>query len=57
MPTERELLQWAVEAIRVVHKTVGAPGDYGYGTPKGDALKRLYDAHNEIAAHLAKEEG
>lgn len=46
----RELLTTARLAIYSVHKTFGAPGDYGYGTPQGDALKELYDAFNKISA-------
>lgn len=30
------------DAIDAVHKAFGAPGDWGYGTPKGDALFALY---------------
>lgn len=29
-----------------IHTTFGAPGDFGYGTPEGDALAELYDACN-----------
>ncbi len=34
------------EATLRIHKAFGAPGDYGYGTPKGDALQGLYAALN-----------
>lgn len=30
------------DVIDAVHRAFGAPGDYGYGTPQGDALFRLY---------------
>jgi hypothetical protein len=31
--------------VREHHRSVlGAPGDFGYGTPCGDALRNLYDA-------------
>ena len=48
------LLREAVELVRVlrrlaadrsvdeIHKAFGAPGDFGYGTPIGDALARIY---------------
>jgi hypothetical protein len=28
----------------LIHRTFGAPGDWGYGTPLGAALKQLYQA-------------
>ena len=34
--------------IGKVHRRLGAPGDFGYGTPCGDALRNLYDRHNEV---------
>lgn len=36
-----------LEAIEQVHQAFGAPGDWGYGTPKGDALMALYRARYE----------
>ncbi|HMQ38984.1 MAG TPA: hypothetical protein PKA33_01520 [Amaricoccus sp.] len=45
-------------AIDAVHKAFGAPGDYGYGTPEGDALLALYKARevvpitDAVALHL-----
>jgi hypothetical protein len=33
-----------VECRWRVHKSFGAPGDWGYGTPIGDALRALYNA-------------
>lgn len=30
------------DAIDAVHRAFGAPGDWGYGTPKGEALFALY---------------
>lgn len=35
---------------KTVHEAFGAPGDWGYGTPIGDALLALYSANrgNEI---------
>jgi len=35
-------------AIGKAHRQLGAPGDFGYGTPCGDALRGLYDRHNEM---------
>lgn len=43
-----DLLRKSADAILVVRKAFGAPGNYGYGSAKGDALKTLYDAFNEI---------
>lgn len=28
--------------LREIHDAFGAPGDFGYGTPIGDALAKLY---------------
>lgn len=36
-------------AIRAVSAAFEAPGDYGYDTPKGDALYRLYCLHTKLA--------
>lgn len=33
-----------LEAVRTRHRYLGAPGDFGYHTPEGKSLKRLYDA-------------
>lgn len=30
------------------YKQFGAPGDFGYGTPPGEALKHLYYAWNDL---------
>ena len=37
------------DAITRIHKAFGAPGDYGYGTPKGDALQALYASLNQAS--------
>ncbi|WP_210302451.1 hypothetical protein [Rhodoblastus sphagnicola] len=37
-PTREEVVQ----IIDEVRKAFGAPGDWGYGTSKGDSLLRLY---------------
>ena len=45
----------AVEITRAIgkaRKQLGAPGDFGYGTPCGDALRNLYDRHNEVCRLL-----
>ena len=31
-------------------KRLGAPGDFGYGTPCGDALRAVYDSWNALCA-------
>ena len=33
------------------YRWLGAPGDFGYGTPCGDALKALYAAHAAAVNH------
>lgn len=38
--------QEMVLAINQVHRACGAPGNYGYGTPIGDALCALYNGNN-----------
>lgn len=52
--SEREMLREAIELVAVLRRVVptlsdevlyrafGAPGDFGYETPIGDALARLY---------------
>lgn len=35
-----------VDKLRGWWKSLGAPGDFGYGTPVGDALRNLYDTFN-----------
>lgn len=40
-----------LDAVQQVHCVFGAPGDYGYDTPKGDALFALYrSAHAASSA-------
>ena len=36
------------DAIALVHAAFGSPGDYGYGTRKGNALYTLYRARTHI---------
>lgn len=33
-----------------IHRAFGAPGDWGYGTPIGDALAKAYRGESEVAA-------
>jgi hypothetical protein len=40
-------------AIRAAHRTIGAPGDWGYGTPEGEAVRGLYDALNQSLREAA----
>lgn len=35
-----------VKLIREWFRQLGAPGDFGYGTPVGDALRRFYETYN-----------
>lgn len=41
--------------LRQAKPQLGAPGDFGYGTPCGDALRRLYDAWREMAAAISEQ--
>ncbi len=43
-----EALRRVSRLIDEVHKAFGAPGDYGYGTPQGEALYRLYEYQHGI---------
>lgn len=37
-----------IVAVTGSHRVLGAPGDFGYGTPCGDALRRVYDLTNQL---------
>jgi hypothetical protein len=52
--TEAERCQLVAvrDAIDAIHRAFGAPGDYGYGTPHGDALFELYKQRAAIAGAL-----
>ena len=39
-------------AIAKSHRQLGAPGDFGYGNPCGEALRALYDRHREVCGLL-----
>lgn len=53
MSVREKLLIAAMErsqkAIVEVRATMGAPGEYGYGTRRGKALCELYDCCNALA--------
>lgn len=53
--SETELLTRILDAIAEVHKVFGAPGDFGYETPQGIALFRLYKLRPELIGKLAEE--
>ena len=36
------------ETSRSAYRYLGAPGDFGYGTPCGDALRAVYDTWNAL---------
>lgn len=36
-------------AIHDAHRRLGAPGNWGYGTPEGDSLRWLYDSTRLLA--------
>ena len=40
------------KSIAANHRILGAPGDFGYGTPCGEALRNLYDRHREVCTLL-----
>lgn len=42
-------------AFAAAYKALGAPGDFGYGTPEGKALQRLYQAWNDALKEAAAE--
>lgn len=44
-------------AIRNIKKAFGAPGDYGYGTPRGDALFDAYKVAIEARSALSRARG
>jgi len=35
-----------VASVRLAHRVLGAPGDFGYSTPEGCAMQDLYQAFN-----------
>jgi len=57
---ERSAESDELDALRAVfsevHKQLGAPGDFGYGTPCGDALKTLYDSWNKLIKQTSVEQ-
>lgn len=36
------------KAFKECYRYLGAPGDFGYGTPCGDALRDVYDRWNDL---------
>lgn len=50
MKATSSILQRVVDAIHDIHAAFGAPGDYGYETPKGKALYALYQVNNAVDA-------
>ena len=46
----------ALAAMHGIHKAFGAPGDYGYGTRKGDALNDLYASSGGLAKSIKEAE-
>lgn len=41
---EEDRIAYIKRALVVASKQLGAPGDFGYGTPHGEALRNLYVA-------------
>lgn len=39
-------------SFRKARKVLGAPGDFGYGTPCGEALKELYNEWSRLVQHF-----
>ena len=54
MPALVEALEEADGLINRIHRAFGAPGDWGYGDPKGDALFKLCRFQQDVHAVLAK---
>lgn len=52
----REALLGTTRTIAELMKVEGAPGDWGYNTPKGQALFALYTAAQHARAVLSKKE-
>lgn len=52
--TEAERCQLVAvrDAIDAIRRAFGAPGDYGYGTPQGEALFELYKQRAAVADAL-----
>lgn len=48
-----DLLNTLADQISDIKKAFGAPGDYGYGTPSGDALFALYQSEMTIRNAMA----
>lgn len=48
----RDLFEKIGDAIYGVSRHIGPPGDYGYSTPQGMALKELYDLFGKIGDYL-----
>jgi hypothetical protein len=45
-----------VVCFQEAHRAIGAPGDWGYGEPEGDAVKAVYDAYNAFATATKPQE-
>ena len=43
-------------AFRQAYRWLGAPGDFGYGTPCGEGLREFYDAWNAWVCWIAPAE-
>lgn len=39
-----------IASFQAAYKRLGSPGDFGYGTPCGDALRGLYKAYSDYLA-------
>jgi hypothetical protein len=39
-----------IQAVKNNHQQLGSPGDFGYGTPCGEALREVYDACSALCA-------
>lgn len=46
-----------LSVLRTARPHLGAPGDFGYGTPCGDALRALYDAANDLGQAIRSQRG
>lgn len=51
--SDTELLTRINDAIAEIHGAFGAPGDFGYETPQGVALFRLYKLRPALIERIA----
>lgn len=45
----------ALEAVNEIHRAFGAPGNFGYYTKEGEALRHLYECARLLSAVLKRD--